>query len=342
MSTIKEGLNLPKKKYPIAVEDMGGYYQINSEILIGLIKNAIRAVDGEVSYREISEYDNNAMNFDIYIHESYSDGVEQFLWQTVPAVFTPLFKPIVDIEYVDTEEDSQSHLFSLHVVYNKELRDENYICESILSYRKPLSDYIFHDSKHLKEQLIAKYYLPKSIIDKTFKQSPSKITESLLQVLDKKTIKSLLKENLLKCTIDDVEKRAKKIVFVKYNWDPKNVVFSTERDVVQITAMDDLKPELQTVSDDKVIFKFLESLSNSYRKDLNREFTGFCNKIKFLSSLTSDISSQVYCYAIIQQADGTYFFSSNREKKKLKKSNHPQYTLNKIYYKIGLFASNIK
>ena len=214
--------------------------------------------------------------------------------------------------------------------------------EPISQYKKPLLKYVFWHRSQLKEQLTANSFLSETVINTLFKQKPKAITESLLAILDKNDIKTLITEAPIKCSIDSVEKRAKRIIFVKYNWDPKNVLFSTEKDVVQITAVDDLRPELQSPADDNVIFKFLKTLSNSYRKDLNKEFTGFCDKLTFMSSHITNISSSVYCYAIIKQADGFYFFSSNGEKKKLKRPDHPQYTINKLYYKIGIFASNVK
>ena len=213
---------------------------------------------------------------------------------------------------------------------------------SILDYQKPLLRYAFFNKNQLKEELITKHKINPTVIKELFKQKPQQLTESLLNVIDGKIIKTIITEKFFKCSIEDIEKRAKKIVFVKYNWNPKNVLFDTKNDVVQITSIDDLKPELQNESNDDLIFNFLEILSKKYIKDLNSEFVGFCNKLKFLSSHTSDITSSVYCYAIIKQDGEYFFFSSNREKKHLKRADNPQYLPNKLYFKIGLFASNVK
>jgi hypothetical protein len=228
-----------------------------------------------------------------------------------------------------------------YIVDNRPNINEDFVIKSTNQYKKPLLKYVFNYRSKLKEELKNKHKINYNLVDTLFKGNPIEITESLLKTLNKKTIKSIITEGPFKCSIDDVEKRAKKIIFVKYNWDPKNVVFGTENNAVQITAMNDLKPELQQGHDD-VIFGFLESLSKKYGKDLNNEFNGFCNKIKMLSSFTTDITSSVYCYTIIKQSDGLYFLSSNREKKKLKRSDNPQYLLNKLYFKIGLFANNVK
>lgn len=150
-----------------------------------------------------------------------------------------------------------------------------------------------------------------------------------------------INEGIMKCTIENVEKKAKEIVFVKYNWNPKNVVFTTDKDVVQIMATDDLKPELQQASDETIL-TFLQTLSTKYTKDINKKFNGFCGGLSLFSTLMTDISSSVYCYTIIEKQNQTYFYSSNGEKKQLKHGKHPQYTTNKLYFKIGLFASNVK
>lgn len=150
-----------------------------------------------------------------------------------------------------------------------------------------------------------------------------------------------INEGIMKCTIENVEKKAKEIVFVKYNWNPKNVVFTTDKDVVQIMAMDDLKSELQQASDETIL-TFLQTLSTKYTKDLNKKFNGFCGGLSLLPTLMTDISSSVYCYTIIKKQNQIYFYSSNGEKKPLKHGKHPQYTTNKLYFKIGLFASNVK
>lgn len=337
-NTLSEGLNLQKKQEISAIKDMGDFYLVNSEILTNLIQEAVNPIDGEVSYKDVSEYDNNSINFDVYFHESYIvESLEKTLTIIMKSLSSTIFNPIIDVEYIDTDEDS--HLFSLYLVYDKEVRDESYVYESV-DLKKPLIKQLFQNKSKIKKTLLTKYNMNESVVNTIFKQETKQIAESLLKILDKKVVKGLVKEGQFKCSIQDVEKKAKSIIFVKYNWDPKNVLFQTDNDAVQITVMDDLKPELQTANDESIV-KFLESLSTGYTKDLNKQFVGFCGKIGFLAKFTTHITSSVYCYTIVQQPDGIFLFSSNGEKKKLKKGDHPQYQLNKLYFKIGLFASNV-
>ncbi len=213
--------------------------------------------------------------------------------------------------------------------------------EHISDYKKPLTEYIFARKPQLRTYLTENIKLNPDVIKKNLKSKPREIADWLLTILESSDIKQILSEGSFKCTIEDVEKKAKKIIFVKYNWDPKNVVFTQENDSVQITAMMDLKPDLQNTTHDDVMIKFLTSLSKNYTKDLNSEFSNFCGRLKFLSHLSSDVTSSVYCYSVIQQGDAVILYNSNGEKKRLKHGNHPQYQINKLYFKIGLFANNI-
>jgi hypothetical protein len=219
--------------------------------------------------------------------------------------------------------------------------------ESISNYKKPLTTYIFHNTTKLRKKLVEDFKFSKEMVTGIFKSPANIIAERLLTILEVNDIKTilsdspeLLKEASFKCSIEDVEKKAKKIIFVKYNWDPKNVVFTQENESVQIMVMSDLKPELQS-AEEPVVLKFLENLARAYTKDLNSEYSSFCGRIKFLSHLATEVTSSVYCYTVVQRGLDTILYNSNGDARKLKHGNHPQYQLNKLYFKIGLFASNV-
>lgn len=342
-NNIKEALNLAKKRQKSqSIKDMGDYYLVDIDRLTNEINDEIEKLSGTVfiSYDDINESLDNSLRLDFNFsnEDPYPGLIVDFIFKTLPR----LLGTYVEIYNINEDliiDDGESVFCNLNVTYDKPLRDNSVN----LNECKPiLQKHIFSNRKELKETLIQKHKINPLVIDTLFKQKPSNIAESLLSVLDKPTITQIMSEMNFKCSIDDVEKRAKKIVFVKYNWDPSNVVFNTENDAVQIIAVEDLKLEYQQPESDEIVLNYLATLSKAYTKDLNNEFTGICSKIKLLSKYTSDITSSVYCYTIVKLNNQYVFFSSNGEKKLLKKANNPQYLPNKLYFKIGLFASNVK
>ena len=238
-------------------------------------------------------------------------------------------------DYSETKANIIGKLIELKHEYEY---TEGVINESYSDYKKPLLEFVTNKPNQVKNYLKHLRVTPE-IIDAILRETPDDMVEHLLSTMDLPVIKNMLSEG--KCRIEDVEKKAKKIIFAKYNWDPKDVTFHQEDNAVQILAFTDLKPELQKITEDTVLFKFLESVAKRYNKDLNDEFSTFCGTVKFLRSFSTDVSAQVYCYTIIENGGLFYLYNSNGEKRSLKSGTHPKYLVNKLYYYVGLFASNV-
>lgn len=171
------------------------------------------------------------------------------------------------------------------------------------------------------------------------------------QILKKEDVKSKpIQEGLFQCTIEDVEKRAKKIVFTVYNWNPKNVAFDQSDNMITLRVKFDIDTQTIQQTDDQ-IFSYLKRTSESYEKSFKNEFSNFCSSgLKFLGKKTTMVNVGVYTYLIMEReypvqnksnsAREITMFDSTGVKRKLKHGNHENYQKDKIYIQVGLSVNN--
>ena len=245
-----------------------------------------------------------------------------------------------DGDWEKTEYDNKGNAIYYENAKGKKYDNRNQINESISSYRKPLLEHITKNSSTISEQL-SSIGLPREVISNVIKETPKDLATYLLTVLNLSEIKKLINEDTFKCGIDEIEKKAKKIIFAKYNWNPADVLFTQSDNAVHATMTTDLRSELQTPSNDQVIFAFLKKLSASYEKDLNKEYSTFCGGLSFMRKRSTTVNSSAYSYTVILVNNEIYRYDSNGEKRRLKHGNNPKYQLNKLYIELGLFSHNV-
>jgi hypothetical protein len=153
---------------------------------------------------------------------------------------------------------------------------------------------------------------------------------------------SEIEEGFITCSIEDIEKKSKKILFAKYNWNPDNVKFEQKDNAIIATVNFPVKEELKT-SDDLVIFNYLTKLSSKYEKDLKGEFDGFCSSVfKAFSKNPTYVAVSTYTYIVLEKDNNFTLYTSSSDKKQLKHGKHKNYTSNQTYIQIGIFVTNVK
>jgi hypothetical protein len=164
-------------------------------------------------------------------------------------------------------------------------------------------------------------------------------------------IDSPITEGMFKCTIEDVEKRAKKIIFSEYNWNPKNVTFDQSNDMITTTIKFDNDEQWKSQKDDQ-IFSYLKRVAEDYESKFKREFNNFCSSgLKFLGKKTTLVNVGTYVYTVMERyylnpndkntgTKAVTVFDSDGNKRKIKHGNNINYQLGKFYIQIGLSVNN--
>jgi len=153
--------------------------------------------------------------------------------------------------------------------------------------------------------------------------------------------KQNISEGFLQCSLDDVEKKAKMVIFGVYNWDPTKVTFFQQDGSVHITMKSEF-PETLLQSEDVVLFHYLKGIDKRFNDGMTKEFENFCTKsrLKFLSKATSIIDVGVFVSTIINHSGQIIRYGSDESKRVLTKQKiQPS---NEITIQIGLFTRNLR